>query len=228
MPYRVAGAKNLAHRYAVGAVSAQYVDHACGNACTHRQFCGSQGGQRGEFSRFDHHWATGGQGGCDFARDHGQGEIPRGDGCANTNRLVDHHQPAVVVELRQRFTVDPFGFFCVPLDKARAISDFTFGFGIGFALFGSQDTSQIIHMGHEQVEPASQQLTAFFGGFLAPSWPCRIGGGHGLFCFLGAQVGDLRQQVAGAGVVDIETARACDPLPIDQCISFEKAGIFQQ
>ena len=61
-----------------------------------------------------------------------------------------------------------------------------------------------------------------------PNVLARIGGGHGLFCFLGAQVGDLRQQVAGAGVVDIETARACDPLPIDQCISFEKAGIFQQ
>jgi hypothetical protein len=48
------------------------------------------------------------------------GKVPGRDGCAHANGLLDDHQAAVVVKLRQGFAVDALGFLGKPLHKAGA------------------------------------------------------------------------------------------------------------
>src|SRR3990167_3573945 len=44
----------------------------------------------------------------------------------------------------------------------------------------------------------------------------------------GAEVGNVRQLAAGSGVHHIEAFGSGQPLPIDQCIGLEQAGVFEQ
>ena len=142
--------------------------------------------------------------------------------------MVEHQQAAVVVKLRQRLAIHAFGFLGIPLDKTRAVSDFTFGFGVGLALFGGEYAGQIVGVRHEQIKPFAQNLAAFLGGFGAPGRPGGVGGGNGFFCVSRTEVGHIRQLQAGAGVADIKTAGAFDPFTVDQRIGFQQARVFEQ
>ena len=226
--HRVAGAKHFADGDAVVTVGAQHVQHTGGNTGAYRQLGRGQRGQRREFSRLNHHRATGGQCRRDFARDHGQREIPRRDGGAHTDGLIQHQQAAVVAKLRQRLAVHAFGFFGVPLNKTRAISDFPFGFRVGLALFGGEYAGQIVGIGHQQIKPFAQNLTAFLGGFVAPRRPGGVGRGNGFFCVGRAEVGHICQLQTGARVLHLKTAVAFDPFAVDQRIGFQQSRVFQQ
>ena len=227
MAHGVAGAKNLADRNAVGAVGGQHIQHACWQTCSYRQFGRRQRGQRCELGRFDDDGTTRCQSRRNFAGDHGQGEIPRRDGGAHTNGLLQHHETAVVVKLRQGFAIHTFGFFGIPLNKTGAVRHFAFGLGVGLALFGSKDTAQIFHVRHQQVIPLAQQNAAFFGGFVAPSGPSGVSGGDGAGGFLGAEVGHIGQFAPVAGVEHIKALQAFDPFAVDQRIGFQQAGVFE-
>ena len=141
--------------------------------------------------------------------------------------MLQHHESAVVVKLRQGFTIHALGFFGIPLDKAGAISHFAFGLCIGLALFGGEDASQIIQIRHQQVVPLAQNNAALFGGFLAPRRPRGVGRGNRTGGVVGTQVGYIGQFAAIAGVEYIEAMRAFDPFAIDERIGFEQAGVFE-
>ena len=129
-----AGAKHLANRNRVVAVRRQHVQHTCGNTGADGQLRHGQGGQRCQFCGFNNHGTARRQRWRDFAGNHGDREVPGCDGRTHANRLLHHHQAAVVVKLGQHFAVDAFGLFGKPFHKTCPVGDFAFGFGIGFAL----------------------------------------------------------------------------------------------
>ena len=95
-------------------------------------------------------------------------------------------------------------------------------------MFGGKDTAQIFYVRHQQVIPLAQQNAAFFGGFIAPSGPCGVGGGDGAGGIIRAKVGHIGQFAPAAGVEHIKALQAFDPFAIDQRIGFQQAGVFEQ
>ena len=227
VPHHVAGAQHLAHGNRIVCVGGDHVEHARRNARADGQLGRGQGRQRRELGRFDDDRAACGQGWCDFARDHGQREVPRRDGRADPDGLLEHEQAAVVVELGQGLAVDALGLLSEPLDKACAISDFAFGLGQGLALLGGHDAAQIVLVGHQQVVPLAQDDAALFGGFGFPGGPCCVGCGNGLLGLGRAEVGHIGQVLARGGVGHGKTAAAFDPLAIDQGVGLEQARVVE-
>ena len=225
MTHHIAGAKHLAHGRAV--VGRQDIEHTGRNAGAHAQLGCGQRRQRREFRRLDDDGAACGQRGRDFAGDHGQREVPGRDGDAHANGLLEHHQAAVVVKLRQRFAIDALGFLGKPLDKAGTVGDFALGLGKRLALLGGHDGPQVFLVGHQELIPLHQNGVALLAGLAAPGGPGGVGGGNGGFGILGAEVGDIGQFVAGSRVCHIKPAGAGQPLPIDQRIGLEQARVVE-
>ena len=142
--------------------------------------------------------------------------------------MLQDHQAAVVVELRQRFAVDTLGFLSKPFDKARAIGNFTLGLGIRLALLGGHDAPQVFLIGHEQLVPVHEDGVAFLAGFSAPGRQGRVGGCDRRFGFLRSQVGHICKFLPIGRVVDIKAAVAGHPLAVDQRVGFQKAGVLEQ
>ncbi len=220
-------AEHFANGNGVVGVGAEHVEHACGDAGALGQFGGGQRREGGEFCGFDDHGAARGQGRRHLAGDHGEREVPGGDGCADANGLLQDQQALVVVELRQGFAVDALGFFGKPLDEAGAIGDFAFGLGQGLALLGGHDAAEVVLIGHEQLEPFAQNAAALFGGFAAPGGPGGIGSGYRGLGILRAEVGDFGELGAGGRVMDGEAAGAGDPLSVEEGVGLEEAGVFE-
>ena len=228
MAHHVAGAQCLAYGHGLRAVCRDDVEHPRGHAGALRQLGGGQGGERGQLGRFDDHGAACRKCRCHLAGDHGQGEVPRRDGCAHANGLLQHQQPLVVVEGGQGFTVDALGLLGEPFDEAGAVGDFALGLGQGLALFGGHEPGQVVLVRHEQVVPLAQDGAALLDGLGAPGRPRGVGGGDGRFGLLRAEIRHIGQSLPCGRVVDGEAAAACNPLPVDEAIGLEQAGVFQQ
>ena len=224
----VAAAKHFADGNAVVAVRAEDVQHARRNARTNGQLGSRQGGEGGELGGFDHHRAASGQSRCHFAGDHGERKIPRRDGRAHADGLLEHHQAAVVVELGQGFAIHALGFFGIPLHKTRAISHLAFGFGKRLALLGGHEASQVFLVGHQQVKPLAQDAASLFARLIAPSRPSGVGRVNGSFSIFGAKVSHIDQLLAGGRVMHIKAAATFDPLAVDQGIGLEQGGVVEQ
>ena len=225
--HHIAGANHFANGNGVIAIGADHVEHAGRNAGAHGQFGSSQSGQRGQLGGLDDHGATSGKRRCHLAGDHGQREVPGGDGSAHTDGLLDHHQAAVVVKLGQGFAVQALGFFGKPLHEARTIGYFALGFAKRLALLGGHDAPQVFLVGHEQVEPLAQDDAALFCGLGFPCRPSRVGGSDGFFGICGAQVGYVGQLAAIGRVQHVKTRCASNPLAVDEGVCLEQAGVIE-
>ena len=97
------------------------------------------------------------QRGRDLAGNHGNGEVPRRDGGADADGLLDDQVALVVVGGGDGFAVDALGFFGKPFQKAGSVADFALGFGQGFALLGGHDAGQVVGVGVQQVRTTSSR-----------------------------------------------------------------------
>ena len=80
------GDQSLAHHRSP---AGQYLEQIRWQARFHRQFAETDGGQRSQLGRFEHHGVTSGQCRCESPRRDGHGEVPRGDHPDDAHRLVE-------------------------------------------------------------------------------------------------------------------------------------------
>lgn len=172
-------------------VTGDDVEHTRRNARLLSQHREGKCRQRGFFRGFKDHGATGRERRTDFAGDHCQREVPRGDGRHHTNRFLGHDDACIRFVARDHVAIGALGFFAEPLQKTRGIDHFAHRFGQGFALFQAQQLGQVLLVAEHQVAPALEALAALLGGELAPGRQSPVGGMDG-------QVGGLR-----AGALDV-------------------------
>ena len=204
--HHIAFAQLLAHGNAAGSIAGEHIEHTGRETGASRQLGDGQGRQRCQLGRFDDHGATCRQSRRHLAGDHGQREIPRRDGRTHTDRLANHQQTPVVVELRQGFAIAAFGLLGKPLDKAGSIDHLALGFGKGLALFGGHDAGDIVLVLDQQLEPAHQHGMALLARLGSPARQHRIGRRDGLLGLRNAQAGHIGQMLARRGIMHGETA----------------------
>ena len=96
------------------------------------------------------------------------GKVPRRDGGADTDRLLDGEDALVGGVGRYGVAVGALAFLGEPLNKGRAVGDLALGFGQRLAAFQRHQFGQAVLVGHDQIEPAAQYLGARLGGLLFP------------------------------------------------------------
>ena len=142
---------------------------------------------------------------------------------------LQHHQAAVVVEVRQGFAVDALGFFGKPLDEARAVGDFALGLGQRLALLGGHDARQVV------LRWPSAAGTTSSGWRGAPwrSWRARPARRRWPRRWRLRRPAAPRLATSAsfwpvAGSMHVEARGARDPLAVDQGVGLEQAGVFEQ
>jgi hypothetical protein len=185
-------------------------------------------GQRRLLGRLDDDGAAGGQGRGDLARDHRDGEVPRRDGGADADGLLQDDEALVVVGRGDGLAVDALGFLGEPLDEARAVDHFPARFGQRLALLGGHDPGEVVGVLDQQGVPLHQDRAALLGGLAAPGGPGGVRGGDGGFRLGGAQQRDIDQLLARGRVGHIEAVAAGDPLAIEQGIGLEQRRVGEQ
>ena len=139
------------------------VDNACRDARLARKERQCQRGQRSIFRRLGNHRAAGCKGRCELARQHGDGEVPRGYGCGHAYWFFGHDDFAAVSRLGNDIPIDPLGFFGKPLNISGSVGDFAAAFCQGFALFQGNEACQIFCMLADHRQPRLQMLRPLFG-----------------------------------------------------------------
>ena len=209
-----------------GRIAGEDVEHALGHAGLFRQRHQRQRGERGFIGGFEHHGAAGGERGRHFSGDHRAGEIPRRDGAADADRLLDREQPRIRPLRRDGLAVDAAGFLGKELDIGAADIDFAERFRQRLALLGGQDQRKVLAVGDDEIEPLSQNVGALLGRELCPGRECALGGFHRLRGFRGAHDRDFRELDAVDGIGDGPRRRA-DPGAVDVAAVFQERGILQ-
>jgi len=145
--------------------------------------------------------ATGGQCGSGLAGEHGGGEVPGRDGGGNANWLPDHKDAFVGLMPRNRIPVDALAFFREPLDEGGGIGNLVAGFGEGLALLQCHQPRQVFLVGHDQVEPVTQQACPRTGSQPTPGRQGPPGGGDGAIGLDSSHAGHVAQQGSICGIV---------------------------
>ncbi len=196
------------------------VEHAARHTGAFGQYGEGECRQRRGFGRFDDDRAAGGEGGADFTGDHGGREIPRRDGCADTDWFFRHDDAFVACRRGDGVAVDAFAFFGEPFQERGGVEDFAFGFGEGFALFGGEDLGQIVGVFQHEVMPFAEDRGAVFGGGGSPCGPCGVGCVDGSTCFGCAHAGHCGDGFACGGVFDVECGVVVGGLPFACYVGF--------
>lgn len=177
-------------------------EDAVGNTSLFGEHGKSERGERSLAGGFDDHGASGGEGGTGFAGDHGSGEVPRGDGGADTDGLFDGDESAAFAFGGDGVAVGAFGLFGEPFDEGGGVGDFGLGFSEGFALFGGHDAGEIILVPDDEVEPAAQDGGAILSRSVAPGWEGAVGGFDGAVGFGFFHGGNMTDERLGRGIGD--------------------------
>ena len=231
-----AGEAQLAH----DGVAGQLATHFAGAASDHAQHTfrntgalgqldQGQGGERRLRSRFDHHGATGGQRRAGLAGDHRGGEVPRGDGRSDTDRLLNHDQALVRLMAGDHVTVDALGFFGEPLDEGGGVSNLALGFGQRLALLQGHQATEVVLIFHQQLEPATQLVRTLLGSQRTPGRQRLLGSLDGAAGFSTAHLRNMADDLASRRVVHGNglTAVGVQPLAIDISLLAQQLGVFQ-
>ncbi|MNQ19370.1 hypothetical protein D3C85_324330 [compost metagenome] len=227
---------NLAHRWVAGQLFADphrhagdHVEHPGRNADPLGQHRQRQRRQRRQVRGFDDHRAASRQGRRALAGDHRVGEVPRGDGGADPDRLFQGQQAAVTAGRRNGLAVNPPGLLGEPFDEAGAVADFTLGFMQRLALLAGHDQRQIVEVIEHGLIPTLQQHGTFCRRTRTPGRPGALCGFDGAAGFAALQSRHPRQAFAVGRVDDIHSGCVIgsDPLPVDVSEFCQQAGVFQ-
>jgi hypothetical protein len=148
------------------------------------------------------HGAACGQRGCDLARDHRGGKVPRRDRGHYAHGLAQREHAAARHGRGDHLAVHARGFFAEPFDVARGIGHLALALGQGLALFEGDQLAQVVLVRQHEVIPALDDRRALLGRHLAPCRKGVVGGvqrGAGLWS---AAVGHFCDDVAGGRVGD--------------------------
>ncbi|MNO75559.1 hypothetical protein D3C76_666130 [compost metagenome] len=219
-----AGERQFAHKAAGGqlatdgdGIAGDHVENARWNPGLFRQRSHGQCRERCFRGWLDDARATGRQCRAGLAGDHRRREVPRRDGRDDANRLLADHDARIALVAGNGVAVDALGLFGEPLDEARGVEDFAFGFGQWLALFEGEDVCQGVGVFQHQGMPALERIAALLGGQRAPGRPGLVGGLDSQARMLGAEVRHLADQFTGGRVEDVLTGaiRRVQPLAID-------------
>ena len=175
----------------------------------------------------DNHGATGGQGRAHLAGNHGGREIPRGNGRAHADGLLEHDDALIACVCGNGVAIHALGFFAKPFDKTGGIGNFAAGLGQRLALLGGHDLRQVFLVGHNQLEPAAQNNGPFFAGAGAPLRQCALCSLDGPARFCRACFGHSAHKRTGGRVGDCQSGAVVgiDPGSIDGALRTQQAGI---
>ena len=178
-------------------------------ACGHTRPLGQNGqGQHRErrFRRgFGDHGAARRQGRRDLARDHGIGEIPRGDGGDDAHGLLEHDDADILGMAGNDVAIDPLGLLGEPFEIGGAVKHFSLGFRQRLALLGGEDGGQVVRCLDPERMPALEDGGAMLTGLFSPFLLGLGGGGDGPLVFGRAQIGQAGQNRAGCRIGHLET-----------------------
>ncbi|MNC07615.1 hypothetical protein D3C75_551680 [compost metagenome] len=196
-----------------GLMGGDYVDDPGGNARLLGQGCQRQRAQGRLGGGLDDYGATGGECRAGLAGDHGDGEVPGGDGGHHAHRLLDGGQAPVAGETGNGAAIGALALFREPLDEAGAVGHLALGLGERLALLAGHDAGQFILIGHDEFEPGVKPAATLLGGEGGP-------GGLGIVSRRDGEpgvrlihVGYLGDELAGRRVQDLETLSAMGLAP---------------
>ena len=207
-------------------IAGEDVEHALRHAGLFGERDQRQRRQRRFIGGLEHHGAARGERRRDFAGDHRAREIPRRDGAADADRLLDREQPRIGPLGRDGFAIDAAGFLGEEFDIGAADIDFAERFRQRLALLRGQDQREVLAVGDDQVEPFAQNVGALFGRELGPGRERALGGFDRLRRFRGAERRHLCQFHAVDRIGDRARRRA-DPGAVDVAAVAQQRGIFQ-
>ncbi len=225
---RVAGQLGADFRRGGGAAGDD-VDDAGREAGAVGQFGQRQRGERRLLGRLHHHRAAGGQRRRDLARDHRRREIPRRDGGADADGLLDDDEALVGLGRGEGVAADALGLLGEPLEEARRVGHLAARLGERLALLGGHQQGEVLGVRQHQLVPLAQDGGALLAGEGAPGRPGRVGGGDGAARLGGAHVGHAGEMRAAGGVVDVEGGAAVGAAPgaADQRLGAEKGKLVE-
>lgn len=225
-PYHRAGGESGADG---DRVAGQHIEDPGGEARLFRQHGQGQRGQGRQLGGLDQHRATGSQGGRHLAGDHGEGEVPGGDGGADADGLLDGQDALVARGAGDGFPISTFGFLGEPFHKAGPIGHFTPGLGQGFAAFGGDQLGQVLGVFLDQAEPVHEQLGPGLGGQSLPGRPGCVGGTNGTPGFGRAAARNLGDERLRGRVEDrkAEAGISAGPEAIDETSFLEQKWVLK-
>ena len=190
-----------------------YVDDPGGNARLLGQGCQRQRAQGRLGGGLDDYGATGGECRARLAGDHGDGEVPWGDGGDHAHRLLDGGQAPVAGETGNGAAIGALALFREPLDEAGTVGYLALGLGEGFALLAGHDAGQFILVDHDEFEPGVEPAAALLGGEGGPGGLGIVSRRYGEPGVRLVHVGYLGDELAGRRVQDLETLSAMGLAP---------------
>ena len=203
-PYHVAFAKHFANFNGPVCIACQHVQHPGRKAGLACQFSQCQCAKRCLLRGLDDHRAPSRQCWRHFAGNHGNREVPGGNGCAHANALFQHQQFPAQLGRFQDAAFNALGLLGKPFHKAGPVNHFPFRFSQGLALFQGHQESQVVGIVNNQVKPLAQYLRTAFGRGVAPA-------GQGFFSTQNSVMGQgnrgvahLRDGLASRGVVHLK------------------------
>ena len=191
-------------------ISRALADHHVEDAGRHARAVGELGErqrrQRGLRGRLDHHRASGGQRRSGLAGDHRGREVPRRDGGADPDRLLEDHDAPGGVGRREHVAAHPLGLLGEPFEERRRVGHLAARLGERLALLERDDPGEIVGVLDDQVEPPAQHAGPVLGRPRPPAGPGAVGRGDGLGGLGAAQRREVGDRLPGRGVVDAEAA----------------------
>jgi len=125
--------------------------------------------------------------------------------------------------------VDALGFLGKPLDEGRGVGDFALGLGQRLALLQGHQATQVVLIGHDQLEPLAQLAGALLGGQRTPGRQGALGGFDGTAGLGAPHLRHATEDFAGRRVVhgDALATVGVQPLPIDIGLLAEQLRVVQ-
>ena len=185
-----------------GGLSGDDVEHAGGDAGPLGQRGHRQCRQRRVVRGLDHYRAAHRQCRSGLAADHRSREIPRRDGRAHADGLLDDDEPAVGGDGGDHVAVDALRFFAEPFDERGGKADLAPSFSDRLALFGGEDQREIVLVGEHQFVPAAHDGGALLGRLRAPDEERFLSGVHGTARFRRAHARDGADDFAVGRIFD--------------------------
>ena len=215
----------VGHRLADGArVAGHEIEDARRQAGALRKFAERQRGQRRLARGLRHHGAADGERRPDLAGDHGGGEIPWRDRRDHADRLLDHDNARIGAEGRIDLAIDALGLLGEELDEAGGVVDFAQRLRKGLPLLAGHDEGDVVAIGDDEVEPASQDPRPLLGQRLRPRAEGALSGFDRVNRLRFAKARRFGENGAGRRVGD-RTGPLSNPFAVDQALAFEERRI---
>lgn len=173
-----------------------------------------EGTKGGLGCRLAYHSASSGKCGSNLTREHGVGEVPRGDETADTDGLTVGQDTATGNGVRDGLTVLATALLRKPFEEASTVHDLSASISRGLTALHAEDLGEVVDVLEVELVHAAEDVAALLGKSVAPLGKGLVGSLDGTSHIGSVEVRNLADELTGTRVAKVEGGLARNPLAV--------------